>query len=167
MAHKLYVGNLPYQFTSQDLREAFASFGPVRSADVMIDRMTGRSRGFGFVEFESAEAMQAAISGMNEKEIGGRNLTVNEARERTPRGPGGPGGGGGGGPRPGGGFPGGGGFRGPGGGGGGPRPGGSGGGGGGFRPPNRGPDKAPGGGWKEKPRGPRKMKEYGGVMDEE
>jgi len=169
MAHKVYVGNLPYQFTSQDLRELFATYGAVKSADVMIDRETGRSRGFGFVEFESAEPMQAAIAGLNEREVSGRNLTVNEARERAPRGPGGaPGGGGGppragpGAPRTGGGFHGGGGFRGPG-------AGAQGGGaaGGGFRGGGRGAGERGAKGWTEKPRGPRKMKEYGGEEDEE
>jgi cold-inducible RNA-binding protein len=170
MAHKVYVGNLPYSMSSQDLRELFTPFGAVRSAEVMMDRMTGRPRGFGFVELESAEQVQAAIAALNETEVGGRNLTVNEARERSTTGPasGGfrpPGAGGGG-------FTGGGGFRPPGAGGGGFRPpGGSGGpatGGGGRPRSNFGPDKergaGPGG---NKPRGPRKMKEYGGEEDEE
>ena len=71
--------------------------GPVRSAEVISDRETGRSRGFGFVEMETAEGGQAAISALHNSDMGGRPLTVNEARERTPRGPGGGGGGGGGG----------------------------------------------------------------------
>ncbi|MBK7877445.1 MAG: RNA-binding protein [Planctomycetes bacterium] len=132
MVSKLYVGNLPYSFTSQELRQLFEPFGAVRSADVVLDRMSGRSRGFGFVEMETAEGVQAAIAGLHETEIGGRNLTVNEARERAPGGPGGGGPRGFGGPRPagppsdrrpsssgpprtgGGGFHGGGGFRSPG-----------------------------------------------------
>jgi RNA recognition motif-containing protein len=119
MASRLYVGNLPYNFTSQDLQQLFGAHGGVRSAEVIMDRMTGRSRGFGFVEMESDSASQAAIAALHEKDVAGRKMTVNEARERTPRGPGGP--------RPGGG--GGGGYGGGGFGGGGPRPGGGGGGG--------------------------------------
>jgi RNA recognition motif-containing protein len=98
MASRLYVGNLPYNFTSQDLQQLFTPHGGVRSAEVIMDRMTGRSRGFGFIEMESDGASQAAIAALHEKDIGGRRITVNEARERTPRGPGGPGGPGG--PRP-------------------------------------------------------------------
>jgi RNA recognition motif-containing protein len=99
MASRLYVGNLPYNFTSQDLQQLFGAHGGVRSAEVIMDRMTGRSRGFGFVEMESDSASQAAIAALHEKDVAGRKMTVNEARERTPRGPGGPrpGGGGGGG----------------------------------------------------------------------
>ncbi len=111
MASRLYVGNLPYNFTNQDLQQLFTPHGGVRTAEVIMDRMTGRSRGFGFIEMESDSASQAAIAALHEKDVGGRRITVNEARERTPRGPGGPGGGGGGGggphpsgPRPGGGF---------------------------------------------------------------
>ena len=105
MAHKMYVGNLPYSFTQADLEKLFSPFGTVRATEVIMDRMTGRSRGFGFVEMDTAQSMQDAINGLNEKDIDGRNLTVNEARERTPRGPGGGGGGfgGGGGGRGGGG----------------------------------------------------------------
>jgi RNA recognition motif-containing protein len=95
MASRLYVGNLPYNFTSQDLQQLFTPHGGVRSAEVIMDRMTGRSRGFGFIEMESDGASQAAIAALHEKDIGGRRITVNEARVRTPRGPGGPGG-----PRP-------------------------------------------------------------------
>ena len=113
MASRLYVGNLPYNFTSQDLQQLFSAHGGVRSAEVIMDRMTGRSRGFGFVEMESDSASQAAIAALHEKDVAGRKMTVNEARERTPRGPGG------GGPRPGGGYGGGGGGGGYGGGGGG------------------------------------------------
>jgi RNA recognition motif-containing protein len=95
MAGKIYVGNLPWSTTSQDLEAMFAPHGAVRSAEVISDRETGRSRGFGFVEMETNEGLQAAISALNGHEINGRPLTVNEARERTPR-PGGGGGGGGG-----------------------------------------------------------------------
>ncbi|MFN7811540.1 MAG: RNA recognition motif domain-containing protein [Planctomycetia bacterium] len=92
MARKIYVGNLPWSTTSQDLEAMFAPHGPVRSAEVISDRETGRSRGFGFVEMETDEGLQAAVAALNGHEINGRPLTVNEARERTPR----PGGGGGG-----------------------------------------------------------------------
>ena len=92
MARKIYVGNLPWSTTSADLEAMFAPHGSVRSAEVISDRETGRSRGFGFVEMETDEGLQAAISALNGQEINGRPLTVNEARERTPR----PGGGGGG-----------------------------------------------------------------------
>jgi RNA recognition motif-containing protein len=95
MATKLYVGNLPFQTTSDDLREHFAQAGNVESAQVVEDRMTGRSRGFGFVEMTSPEEAAAAIEQFNGKDFNGRNLTVNEARPRT--GGGGYGGGGGGG----------------------------------------------------------------------
>jgi len=93
MATKLYVGNLPFQTTSDDLKEHFAQAGNVESASVVEDRMTGRSRGFGFVEMATAEEAAAAIEQLNGKDFGGRNLTVNEARPRTDRGPGGGGGG--------------------------------------------------------------------------
>jgi RNA recognition motif-containing protein len=92
MANKVYVGNLPFSFTAQDLQKLFSTYGAVRSAEVIMDRVTGRSRGFGFVEMETPQATQDAIAGLNEKDLDGRALTVNEARERTPRGPGGPGG---------------------------------------------------------------------------
>ncbi|NBV44444.1 MAG: RNA-binding protein [Planctomycetia bacterium] len=98
MARKIYVGNLPWSTTSSDLEAIFSPHGAVRSAEVISDRETGRSRGFGFVEMETDEGLQAAINALNGHEMNGRPLTVNEARERTPR----PGGGGGGG-RPGGG----------------------------------------------------------------
>lgn len=97
MATKLYVGNLSFQTTSEDLRDHFAQAGNVESASVVEDRMTGRSRGFGFVEMATAEEAAAAIEQLNGKEFAGRNLTVNEARPRTDRGPGNFGGGGGGG----------------------------------------------------------------------
>jgi cold-inducible RNA-binding protein len=89
MATKLYVGNLPFQTTSDELRDHFAQAGNVESASVVEDRMTGRSRGFGFVEMATPEEAAAAIEQLNGKEFAGRNLTVNEARPRTDRGPGG------------------------------------------------------------------------------
>jgi RNA recognition motif-containing protein len=114
MSTKLYVGNLSFRTTSDDLREAFAQAGTVESASVIEDRETGRSRGFGFVEMATPEEAQAAIAQLNGKELGGRNLTVNEAKPKTDRGGGGGGGrggyGGGGGGR-GGGYGGGGGGR--------------------------------------------------------
>ena len=94
MATKLYVGNLSFQTSSEDLRAHFAQVGNVESASVVEDRMTGRSRGFGFVEMTTPEEAAAAIEQLNGKEFAGRNLTVNEARPRTDRGPGGYGGGG-------------------------------------------------------------------------
>ena len=97
MAGKIYVGNLPWSTTSADLEALFAAHGAVRSAEVISDRETGRSRGFGFVEMETNEGLQAAIAALNGHEMNGRPLTVNEARERTPRSGGGGGGGGGGG----------------------------------------------------------------------
>jgi len=93
MGKKLYVGNLPWTFTSDDLKELFAPYGNVQSAEVISDRETGRSRGFGFVEMDTQEAMEQAVRALHETDCKGRNLTVNEARERT----GGGGGGGGGG----------------------------------------------------------------------
>ena len=102
MGNKLYVGNLPYQVRDNDLEQAFGQFGSVTSAKVMMERDTGRSKGFGFVEMGSDEEAQAAINGMNGQSLGGRNLVVNEARPMEPRPPR-SGGGGFGGPR-GGGF---------------------------------------------------------------
>src|SRR5436309_14771564 len=102
MATKLYVGNLSFQTTSEDLKQHFSQAGNVESASVVEDRMTGRSRGFGFVEMSTAEEAAAAIEQFNGKDFSGRNLTVNEARPRTDR-PGGGGGYGGGGNRGGGG----------------------------------------------------------------
>ena len=96
MISKLYVGNLAYSVTDDSLRQHFAEFGDVSSAKVMMDRDTGRSKGFGFVEMGSVEAAQAAIRGMHGKSVDGRALVVNEARPREER-PGGFGGGGGGG----------------------------------------------------------------------
>jgi RNA recognition motif-containing protein len=134
MSMKLYVGNLSFQTSSDDLQQLFAQAGTVESASVVEDRETGRSRGFGFVEMSSAEEGAKAIEQFNGKEFNGRNLTVNEARPREDRG--GRGGGGGGG-RGGYGGGGGGGRGGYGGGGGGNRGGGGGygGGGGGNREP--------------------------------
>jgi RNA recognition motif-containing protein len=94
MATKLYVGNLSFRTTSEDLREAFASVGTVESATVIEDRDTGRSRGFGFVEMATPEEAAAAIEQFNGKDLGGRNLTVNEAKPRTERSGGGGGRGG-------------------------------------------------------------------------
>jgi len=94
MATKLYVGNLSFQTNSDELKDHFAQAGTVESASVVEDRMTGRSRGFGFVEMATAEEAAAAIEQLNGKEFAGRNLTVNEARPRTDRPGGGYGGGG-------------------------------------------------------------------------
>ena len=115
MGRKLYVGNLPYSATEQSLREAFAASGTVDSVSLITDRDTGQSKGFAFVEMSSDSEAQTATQEMNGKMLDGRQIKVNEAKERAPR----PGGGGG--------FGGGGGGRGGGGGGGG-----RGGGGGGF-----------------------------------
>jgi RNA recognition motif-containing protein len=97
MGNKLYVGNLPYSVSDSDLQQTFARFGAVTSAKVMMDRETGRSKGFGFVEMGSDAEAQAAISGMNGQSLGGRNCVVNEARPMEPRPPRGGGGYGGGG----------------------------------------------------------------------
>jgi hypothetical protein len=118
MGKKLYVGNLPYSVRDGDLEQAFGQFGSVTSAKVMMERDTGRSKGFGFVEMGSDEEAQSAINGMNGQPLGGRSVVVNEARpmeERPPRSGGG--GFGGGGRREGGGGYGGGGYGGGGGGG--------------------------------------------------
>ena len=134
MGNKLYVGNLSYNIRDEDLQQAFAQYGSVSSAKVMMDRDTGRSKGFGFVEMGSDAEAQSAINGMNGQALDGRAIVVNEARPREER-PGGFGGGGGGG-RPsggGGGFGGGGGRTGGGGGGFGGGGGGGYGGGGGSR----------------------------------
>ena len=141
MGNKLYVGNLPYTVRDEDLQQSFGEFGSITSAKVMMERDTGRSKGFGFVEMGNDAEAQAAIAGMNGQSLGGRSITVNEARPmeaRPPRtggfggggGGGGYGGGGGGGDRSGGGGYGGGGGGRSGGGGG---YGGGGGGGGGGR----------------------------------
>ena len=159
MGNKLYIGNLPYTVRDSDLEQAFSQFGSVTSAKVMMERETGRSKGFGFVEMGSDAEAQAAVNGMNGQPLGGRSIVVNEARPmeaRPPRSGGGGGYGGGGG---GGGGYGGGGGGGYGGGGGGGRSGGGGGGGyggggggrsggdGGFRSPyGAGPRGGGGGG---------------------
>jgi RNA recognition motif-containing protein len=91
---KLYCGNLSYNLTSSDLDQLFSEFGTVQSAEVIMDRETGRSKGFGFVEMSSDAEAQAAIEGLNLKEHDGRALAVNEARPRQDRGGGGGGGGG-------------------------------------------------------------------------
>lgn len=141
MSRKLFVGNLPYSVTSERLQEAFAQFGTVTSSKVIVDRETGRSRGFAFLEMETDDQGAAAMQAMNGSLLDGRSIAVREAVERQPGGGGGGFGGGGGGgggfrprgPRPpyGGGGGGGGGYGGPGGGGGGYRGGGGGGYGGG------------------------------------
>lgn len=146
---KLFVGNLPHAHTSKELETMFAPFGTVKSAQVIVDRMTGQSRGFGFVEMETPEQAEAAKAALNGSVVGGRTLTVNEARERTPGGfgdrPRGP--------RPGGGY--GGGDRGGYGGGGG-RGGYGGGGGGGYGDRGGGGGYGGGGGgYGDRPRGPR------------
>ena len=140
MGNKLYVGNLPYSFRDEDLQQAFAAHGTVSSAKVMMERDTGRSKGFGFVEMGSDAEAQAAISGMNGQQYGGRGLVVNEARPMEARPPrsGGFGGGGGG--------TGGGGYGGGGGGGGGSRSGGGGGYGGGGSSGGGGGSRSGGGG---------------------
>jgi RNA recognition motif-containing protein len=89
MGTKLYVGNLSFRTTSDELRDAFAAVGTVESASVIEDRDTGRSRGFAFVEMATAEEAAAAIEQFNGKDFGGRNLTVNEAKPRADRGGGG------------------------------------------------------------------------------
>jgi RNA recognition motif-containing protein len=128
MGRKIYVGNLSYNVTSSDLEQLFTQHGQVQSAEVIQDRATGRSKGFGFVEMGSDEEATAAINALNGAEHDGRNLTVNEAKPKEPRSGGGYGGGGGGG----------GGRGGYGGGGGGGRGGYGGGGGGGGRGGDRG-----------------------------
>jgi RNA recognition motif-containing protein len=87
MGNKLYVGNLPYTVRDQDLAQALGQFGTVASAKVMMERETGRSKGFGFVEMGSDAEAQAAVGGMNGQPMGGRNLVVNEARPMEPRPP--------------------------------------------------------------------------------
>ncbi|WP_088280912.1 RNA-binding protein [Ideonella sp. A 288] len=95
MGNKLYVGNLAYSVRDESLQAAFSQFGAVTSAKVMMDRETGRSKGFGFVEMSSSAEAQAAMNGMNGQPLEGRAIVVNEARPREER-PGGFGGGGGG-----------------------------------------------------------------------
>lgn len=94
MSKKMYVGNLAWSVSSSDLQSLFAEHGTVSSAEVIMDRETGRSRGFGFVEMESQQDMEAAIQALNGFDFQGRPLTVNEARERTDRPPRSGGGGG-------------------------------------------------------------------------
>ncbi|HEX5391298.1 MAG TPA: RNA-binding protein [Burkholderiaceae bacterium] len=127
MGNKLYVGNLPYTVRDEDLQQAFGAFGNVNSAKVMMERDTGRSKGFGFVEMGSDAEAQSAISGMNGQSLGGRSLVVNEARPMEARPPRTGGGGFGGGRREGG-------------------YGGGGGGEGGFRSPYGGGGRREGGG---------------------
>ena len=121
MGKRLYIGNLPFTATEDELREAFGRHGAIQSVNVVTDRETGRARGFAFVEFEDASGAEAAMRALDGSSLGGRTIRVNEAIER---GRGGPGGGGGG-------------PRGGGGGRGGPRGGGGGGGGGGYRDRDR------------------------------
>jgi hypothetical protein len=128
MGNKLYVGNLPYTVRDEDLQQSFSAFGVVNSAKVMMERDTGRSKGFGFVEMGSDAEAQAAVEGMNGQSLGGRSLVVNEARPMEARPP-----------RTGG-------FGGPRGGGGGGGFGGGGGGDGGFRSPYGGGGRREGGG---------------------
>lgn len=92
MNKKLYVGGLPYSVTEDKLQEIFSAHGTVESARVITDRFTGRSRGFGFVEMSSEEEAQKAIDSLNESDLDGRSLTVNEARPQEDRGGGGGGG---------------------------------------------------------------------------
>jgi RNA recognition motif-containing protein len=96
MGNKLYVGNLPYSMRDEDLHQSFSQFGAVTSAKVMMERDTGRSKGFGFVEMGSDAEAQAAINGMNGQSLGGRSVVVNEARPMEARPPRSFGGGGGG-----------------------------------------------------------------------
>lgn len=109
MGTKLYVGNLPFSMTEQELRDTFASYGDVADAKVISDKFSGRSRGFGFVEMASEDQAKSAIEKLNDTELNGRKIIVNEAkpenkdRDRGPRSCGGGGGGGGGGRGPGGG----------------------------------------------------------------
>ena len=129
MGNKLYVGNLPYTVRDEDLQQAFSAYGSVNSAKVMMERETGRSKGFGFVEMGSDAEAQSAIEGMNGQSLGGRSLVVNEARPMEARPPRTGGGGFGGGRSGGGGFG-----------------GGGGGGEGGFRSPYGGGGRREGGG---------------------
>lgn len=92
---KIYVGNLPYEYTDTELNAAFSQHGKVESAQIATDRYTGRSRGFGFVEMSASAEAEAAIKALNGKDMKGRALTVNEARPREERGGGGGGSGGG------------------------------------------------------------------------
>ena len=93
MSTKLYVGNLSYNTTENQLQDLFSAHGPVTSVDLIMDKFSGRPRGFGFVTMESKESADAAVLALNGKNIDGRDLTVNEARPREERAPGGGGGG--------------------------------------------------------------------------
>ena len=95
MSSKIYVGNLPYSINDDNLRENFAAYGDVASAKVMMDRDSGRSKGFGFVEMGTSEQAQAAIEGLNGMSVGGRSIVVNISRPKEPGSFGGGGGGGG------------------------------------------------------------------------
>src|SRR6266542_668863 len=101
MNTKLFVGNLSFNTTQNDLQDLFAAHGPVTAVDLIMDKFSGKSRGFAFVTMETKEGAQAAIQALNGKDLNGRDLTVNEARprEERPRSGGGRGGGGGGGDR--------------------------------------------------------------------
>jgi RNA recognition motif-containing protein len=99
MGRKLYVGNLPYEIGETELQDLFAKAGSVESVNVMRDQATGRARGFAFVEMSTDEEAQNAITSLSGTQVGGRNITVNEARPKAPRSGGGFGGGGGGGQR--------------------------------------------------------------------
>lgn len=85
----IYVGNLPYNTTNQDLQDLFSQYGQIAKASIIMDRETGRSKGFGFVEMVNDAEGKKAIEALNGQDFGGRSLTVNEARPRTPNGPGG------------------------------------------------------------------------------
>lgn len=87
MGNKLYVGNLPYSFNDGDMERTFSAFGSVSSAKVIMDRDSGRSKGFGFVEMSSPAEASAAIAGMHGKDMDGRDLVVNEAKPMEPRAP--------------------------------------------------------------------------------
>lgn len=94
MGNKLYVGNLPYSYSDSDMERAFSAFGSVNSAKVIMDRDSGRSKGFGFVEMSTAEEAKAAVDGLHGQDVGGRDMVVNEAKPMESRGPRGGGGGG-------------------------------------------------------------------------
>jgi RNA recognition motif-containing protein len=85
MANKLYIGNLSYNTTEEDLRELFSSYGTINSLNIISDRDTGRPKGFGFIEMSTAEEAKAAIDGLNAREVDGRQIKVNEANDRPPR----------------------------------------------------------------------------------
>lgn len=86
MSKRIYVGNLPWAYTATHLQELFGPYGSIISAEVISDRVTGRSRGFGFVQLDSDQATESAIAALNGKDVNGRPLTVNEAKDRAPRG---------------------------------------------------------------------------------